>query len=172
MEVSATNRVVSPSQPGAQYLGFFVMKWPYPTWGSGQNCPCCPKDARYCFNFKLNHFVKSHLAQNCTHVNNNNMENEGRKNMTISNARCIQPWICSHQQLCIALLEYSKTLTHISLFLPNFTCFLSQPHFGQVWGWSPTLGKGWRFGVLRDSRMFRARQQGPKHLALRRAWCH
>jgi hypothetical protein len=27
-------------------------------------------------------------------------------------------------------------------------------------------------GVLRDSRMFRARQQGPKHLALRCSWCH
>jgi len=27
-------------------------------------------------------------------------------------------------------------------------------------------------GVLRDSRMFRARQQGPKHLALGRSWCH
>jgi hypothetical protein len=26
--------------------------------------------------------------------------------------------------------------------------------------------KSWGFGVLRDSRMFRARQQGPKHLAL------
>jgi hypothetical protein len=27
-------------------------------------------------------------------------------------------------------------------------------------------------GVLRDSRMFRARQQGAKHLALRCSWCH
>jgi hypothetical protein len=27
-------------------------------------------------------------------------------------------------------------------------------------------------GVLRDSRMFRARQQGPKHLALGCSWCH
>ncbi len=26
---------------------------------------------------------------------------------------------------------------------------LSQPYFGQVWGWSPTLGKKWGFGVLR-----------------------
>jgi hypothetical protein len=29
-----------------------------------------------------------------------------------------------------------------------------------------------RFGVLRDSRMFRARQQGAKHLALGCSWCH
>ncbi len=27
-------------------------------------------------------------------------------------------------------------------------------------------------GVLRDSRMFRAQQQGPKHLALGCSWCH
>ncbi len=27
-------------------------------------------------------------------------------------------------------------------------------------------------GVLRDSRMFRARQYGPKHLALGCSWCH
>jgi hypothetical protein len=32
--------------------------------------------------------------------------------------------------------------------------------------------QSWGFGVLRDSRMFRARQQGPKHLALRCSWCH
>jgi hypothetical protein len=43
---------------------------------------------------------------------------------------------------------------------------------------NPTLAKcggeaqhsqSWGFGVLRDSRMFRARQHGPKHLALRRS---
>jgi hypothetical protein len=32
--------------------------------------------------------------------------------------------------------------------------------------------QSWELGVLWDSRMFRARQQGPKHLALRRSWCH
>jgi hypothetical protein len=32
--------------------------------------------------------------------------------------------------------------------------------------------KRWGFGVLRDSRMFRAQQQGSKHLALRCSWCH
>ncbi len=46
---------------------------------------------------------------------------------------------------------------------------------------NPTLAKcggeaqhfqSWGFGVLRDSQMFRARQQGPKHLALRCSWCH
>jgi hypothetical protein len=46
---------------------------------------------------------------------------------------------------------------------------------------NPTLAKcggeaqhfqSWVFKVLRDSRMFRVRQQGPKHLALRCSWCH
>jgi len=46
---------------------------------------------------------------------------------------------------------------------------------------NPTLAKcggeaqhfqSWGLGVLRDSRMFRVRQQGPKHLALRFSWCH
>ncbi len=46
---------------------------------------------------------------------------------------------------------------------------------------NPTLAKcggeaqhfqSWGFGVLRDSQMFRAQQQGLKHLALRCSWCH
>jgi hypothetical protein len=46
---------------------------------------------------------------------------------------------------------------------------------------NPTLAKcggeaqhsqSWGFGVLWDSQMFKARQQGPKHLALRCSWCH
>jgi hypothetical protein len=45
----------------------------------------------------------------------------------------------------------------------------------------PTLAKcggeaqhsqSWGLGVLRDSRMFRVRQQGPNLLALRSSWCH
>jgi hypothetical protein len=49
--------------------------------------------------------------------------------------------------------------------------YVSQPHFGQVWGWSPNLEK-LEVWSPRDSWMFRARQQGPKHLALGRSWCH
>jgi len=46
---------------------------------------------------------------------------------------------------------------------------------------NPTLAKcggeaqhfqSWGLGVLRDSRMFRAQQQGPKHFALDRSCCH
>ncbi len=49
------------------------------------------------------------------------------------------------------------------------------------WCRNPTLAKcggeaqhfqSWGLGVLRDSRMFRAQQQGPKHLALGRSCCH
>jgi hypothetical protein len=55
---------------------------------------------------------------------------------------------------------------------------------GMHLGWfcrNPTLAKcrgeaqhlqSWGFGVLRDSRIFRPRQQCPKHLALRCSWCH
>jgi hypothetical protein len=39
-------------------------------------------------------------------------------------------------------------------------------------GVKPNTWKELGFGVLRDSRMFRARQQGVKHLALGCYWCH
>jgi hypothetical protein len=38
-------------------------------------------------------------------------------------------------------------------------------------GVKPNTWKSGGFGVLWDSRMFRARQQGLKHLALKRPWC-
>jgi len=63
---------------------------------------------------------------------------------------------------------------------------VSQPHFGQsvrmrltvatlLWpsvGVKPNTWRKWGFGVLKDSRMFRVRQKGSKHLALRCSWCH
>jgi len=42
---------------------------------------------------------------------------------------------------------------------------------GEVGGWN-SHSQSWGFGVLRDSRMFRVRQQRPKHLALGCSWCH
>jgi hypothetical protein len=36
----------------------------------------------------------------------------------------------------------------------------------------PNTWKSWRLRVFRDSRMFRAQQQGAKHLALGCSWCH
>jgi hypothetical protein len=38
-------------------------------------------------------------------------------------------------------------------------------------GVKPNTWKSWGFGVLRDSRMFRARQQEAKHLELGCSWC-
>jgi hypothetical protein len=38
-------------------------------------------------------------------------------------------------------------------------------------GVKPNTWKSWGFGVLRDSRMFRAQQKGAKHLALGCSWC-
>jgi hypothetical protein len=42
---------------------------------------------------------------------------------------------------------------------------LSQPHFGQAWGWNSDF-QSWGLGVLHDSRKLRAWLQGSKHLAL------
>jgi hypothetical protein len=39
-------------------------------------------------------------------------------------------------------------------------------------GVKPNTWKSRRLRVFRDSRMFRARQQGAKHLALGCSWCH
>jgi hypothetical protein len=72
-------------------------------------------------------------------------------------------------------------------FLEIFTCVGNKcSHKFLEWIYyhycrNPTLAKcrgesqhsqSWGLGVLRDSRMFRVRQQGPKHLALRCSWCH
>jgi hypothetical protein len=56
--------------------------------------------------------------------------------------------------------------------LLNPWCFhVTTPLWPSV-GVKPNTWKSWRLGVLRDSRMFRARQQGEKHLALGCSWCH
>jgi hypothetical protein len=74
-----------------------------------------------------------------------------------------------------------KTLlaSFLSRLLENIWVKLTFPYALSVatllWpsvGVKPNTWKKWGFGVLRDSRMFRARQQGPKHLALRCSWCH
>jgi hypothetical protein len=50
----------------------------------------------------------------------------------------------------------------------DFVATLTWPSVGV----KPNTWKSWGFGVLRDSRMFRAPQQDPKHLALGCSWCH
>ncbi len=51
---------------------------------------------------------------------------------------------------------------------PHIVATLTWPSVGV----KPNTWKELGFGVLRDSRMFRARQQGEKHLALGCSWCH
>jgi hypothetical protein len=53
--------------------------------------------------------------------------------------------------------------------LPNLKC--RTPTLAKCGGEAQHLEK-LGLGVLRDSRMFRARQQGAKHLALGCSWCH
>jgi hypothetical protein len=55
----------------------------------------------------------------------------------------------------IAKLQIKKYSTYI----------VATPFWPSV-GVKPNTWKSWRLGVFRDSRMFRARQQGAKHLAL------
>ncbi len=63
----------------------------------------------------------------------------------------------------ITLKEFFKASTYI--------IDVATPLWPSV-GVKPNTWKSWGFGVLRDSRMFRARQQDPKHLALGCSWCH
>ncbi len=49
--------------------------------------------------------------------------------------------------------------------------FVATPLWPSV-GVKPNTWEIQGFGVLRDSRMFRARQQAAKHLALGCYWCH
>jgi hypothetical protein len=48
--------------------------------------------------------------------------------------------------------------------------FVATPLWPSV-GVKPNTWKSWGFGVLRDSRMFRARHKEEKHLALGCSWC-
>jgi hypothetical protein len=62
----------------------------------------------------------------------------------------------------------AKTIVKQFLQKMKFVATLTWPSVGV----KPNTWKSWGFGVLRDSRMFRARQQGEKHLALGCSWCH
>ncbi len=54
-------------------------------------------------------------------------------------------------------------------FLGNYEC--RNPTLAKCGGEAQHF-QSWGFEVLRDSRMFRVQQKGPKHLALRCSWCH
>jgi hypothetical protein len=78
------------------------------------------------------------------------------------------------QQMVQLQNSISKHLHHHTL--SNMLCErISESVATLTWpsvGVKPNTWKSWAFGVLRDSRMFRARQQDPKHLALGCSWCH
>jgi hypothetical protein len=59
----------------------------------------------------------------------------------------------------------------IRIYFLCFECRCRNPNLVKCGGEAQHLEK-WGFGVLRDSRMFKARQQGAKHLALGCSWCH
>ncbi len=63
---------------------------------------------------------------------------------------------------------YDSDLTITTSPLTSSVATLTWPSVGV----KPNTWKSWGLGVLRDSRMFRARQQDPKHLALGCSWCH
>jgi hypothetical protein len=65
----------------------------------------------------------------------------------------------------IALLDKSSHNTSQAFLLHVATLFRAKC------GGESQHSQSWELGVLRDSRTFRARQQGPKHFASRRSWC-
>jgi hypothetical protein len=65
-------------------------------------------------------------------------------------------------------LSDSFTANFVSASQTKVVATLTWPNVGV----KPNTWKSWGFGVLRDSRTFRARQQDPKHLALGCFWCH
>jgi hypothetical protein len=62
----------------------------------------------------------------------------------------------------------APSVTFVLALLINGVATLTWPSVGV----KPNTWKSWEFGVPRDSRMFRARQKGAKHLALGCSWCH
>jgi nucleoside-diphosphate-sugar epimerase len=73
---------------------------------------------------------------------------------------------------------YLATKAGVAMLVMTYGCSYGLPIITvatPLWpsvGVKPNTWKSWRLGVFRDSRMFRARQQGAKHLALGCSWCH
>ncbi len=68
----------------------------------------------------------------------------------------------------VLVMDHELQHKQASKFMVNNVATLTWPSVGV----KPNTWKSWGFGVLRDFRMFRVRQQGPKHLALECSWCH
>jgi hypothetical protein len=101
----------------------------------------------------------------CLHDNYENFVHIGSHNEnllmgwvhTYSNHWC-NGTILIHFLLCMKILLFSSLVCRT-------------PTLAKCGGEAQHLEKS-GVGVLRDSRMFRARQQGPKHLTLGCSWCH
>ncbi len=76
----------------------------------------------------------------------------------------------TNEKMCIRLKHVSIKFAQLDIQKCITWPKMSQPHFGQVWG-EAQHSQSWGLGALWDSRMFRVRQQGPKHLALKCSWC-
>ncbi len=97
-----------------------------------------------------------------------------------NNLMVLKSWKIKNYQWCLIILNLKlmKVVEDIAKCGVNVESM-------KKWLWkdcrNPTLAKckgesqhsqSWGLGVLWDSRMFRVRQQGPKHFALRCSWCH
>jgi hypothetical protein len=81
-------------------------------------------------------------------------------------------WVWDHKRKSLAFITSSALFfTWASTNQMSNTYGVATPLWPSV-GVKPNTWKSWRLGVFRDSRMFRARQQGAKHLALGCSWCH
>jgi hypothetical protein len=101
--------------------------------------------------------------------------------MTKNNHWQLQKLVINIQIPCNGFLQDQniKLLKRGGAFAPisnwKVHVFLSRSVATLLWpsvGVKPNTWKKGGVGVLRDSRMLRARQQGPKHLALGCSWCH
>jgi len=84
-----------------------------------------------------------------------------------------------HMNVGIAYRENGvlSNLNNLLFSMTHYNCLETKMHHvaTPLWpsvGVKPNTWKSWRLGVFRDSRMFRAQQQGPKHLALECSWYH
>jgi hypothetical protein len=125
--------------------------------------------------------IEAHLFHFCLRVAQDGLPSTTKdmhlsfENMAVTNALCLQTSLMDFHHDT----SFRYILKDDSISLASKICIHSCSGKGVCR--NPTLAKcggeaqhfqSWGFGVLRDSRMFRVRQQGPKHLALRCSWCH
>jgi hypothetical protein len=117
----------------------------------------------------------------CVPVTSNNYNILARKSLSTNKAliNAQSKFTITKTKFATSIIEYGLWVQHNPTpFLHSLNYVLTHIDFKCR---NPTLAKcggeaqhfqSWGFGVLQDSRMFRVRQQGPKHLALRCSWCH